>query len=324
MLIRLMDYLKAGKLRGIYESQCEIAINWNRRTSEFLPFDGYLDFMPGSGIERRTKSLRLRLEIARHGALQSIREFVMSAEWDPPVFRPMSVLASCSPDRPAWRKRPRKRPKRSCGPRKLNEAGSSGKKTSHPRSADQSDENGFRRRRIGTGTGHPEQKRVKGSWSRNASHESHTDGRAGIERNRPWQKVREMHREERAKSDGKAEANGKAEGEQQSVIKLRLYVAGQTPKSLAALSNLQRICAAHFDGKYDLEVIDLMKHRNWLRAIKFWPSPRSCGICRCPSEKLLATSPMWIACSWASIFVDHNVRGWKSQAAFRKGNRSEQ
>lgn len=63
-----------------------------------------------------------------------------------------------------------------------------------------------------------------------------------------------------AKSDGKAEANGKAEGEQQSVIKLRLYVAGQTPKSLAALSNLQQICAAHLDGKYDLEVIDLMKH----------------------------------------------------------------
>jgi circadian clock protein KaiB len=31
-------------------------------------------------------------------------------------------------------------------------------------------------------------------------------------------------------------------------FQLRLYVAGQTPKSLAALSNLKRICATHLDG----------------------------------------------------------------------------
>ena len=44
------------------------------------------------------------------------------------------------------------------------------------------------------------------------------------------------------------------------IMKLRLYVAGQTPKSMAALSNLRQICVAHLDGKYDLEVIDLMKN----------------------------------------------------------------
>jgi len=44
------------------------------------------------------------------------------------------------------------------------------------------------------------------------------------------------------------------------VIKLRLYVAGQTPKSMAALSNLRQICIAHLDGKYELEVIDLIKN----------------------------------------------------------------
>jgi circadian clock protein KaiB len=43
-------------------------------------------------------------------------------------------------------------------------------------------------------------------------------------------------------------------------FRLRLYVAGQTPKSLAALSNLKRICATHLDGRYRLEVIDLMKN----------------------------------------------------------------
>ena len=43
-------------------------------------------------------------------------------------------------------------------------------------------------------------------------------------------------------------------------FQLRLYVAGQTPKSLAALSNLRRICATHLDGRYRIEVIDLMKN----------------------------------------------------------------
>ena len=41
---------------------------------------------------------------------------------------------------------------------------------------------------------------------------------------------------------------------------LRLYIAGQTAKSIAALSNLKRICDAQLDGHYQVEVIDLMKH----------------------------------------------------------------
>jgi circadian clock protein KaiB len=40
---------------------------------------------------------------------------------------------------------------------------------------------------------------------------------------------------------------------------LRLYVAGQTPRSLLALSNLKRICAEHLSGRYKVEVIDLIK-----------------------------------------------------------------
>ena len=41
---------------------------------------------------------------------------------------------------------------------------------------------------------------------------------------------------------------------------LRLYTAGQSPKSLAALSNLKRICEEHLAGRYSIEVIDLMKN----------------------------------------------------------------
>lgn len=39
---------------------------------------------------------------------------------------------------------------------------------------------------------------------------------------------------------------------------LRLYVAGQTPKSVAAIANLKKICEQHLTGKFEIEIIDLM------------------------------------------------------------------
>jgi circadian clock protein KaiB len=39
--------------------------------------------------------------------------------------------------------------------------------------------------------------------------------------------------------------------------RLRLYVAGQTPKSITALANLKRLCEDHLAGRYHIEVIDL-------------------------------------------------------------------
>ncbi len=39
---------------------------------------------------------------------------------------------------------------------------------------------------------------------------------------------------------------------------LRLYVAGQTPKSLAAIANLNRICEEYLAGRYTIEVVDLL------------------------------------------------------------------
>lgn len=44
------------------------------------------------------------------------------------------------------------------------------------------------------------------------------------------------------------------------VWELRLYVAGQTPRSLAAFANLKRICEEHLPGRYNIEVVDLVKH----------------------------------------------------------------
>jgi circadian clock protein KaiB len=46
--------------------------------------------------------------------------------------------------------------------------------------------------------------------------------------------------------------------EKSKVYRLRLYVAGKTPKSVLALGNLEQICEEHLQGRYEIEVIDLL------------------------------------------------------------------
>lgn len=53
----------------------------------------------------------------------------------------------------------------------------------------------------------------------------------------------------------KAETTEEAKGE---FFNMRLYVAGQTPKSLDAFANLKKICEEHLKGKYTIEIIDLL------------------------------------------------------------------
>jgi circadian clock protein KaiB len=43
-------------------------------------------------------------------------------------------------------------------------------------------------------------------------------------------------------------------------FRLRLYVAGQTPKSVLAFRNLKRICEEHLQGRYEIEIIDLIEY----------------------------------------------------------------
>ena len=47
--------------------------------------------------------------------------------------------------------------------------------------------------------------------------------------------------------------------------KLRLYVAGQTPKSVRALANLNMLCEEHLNGRYHIEVVDLLEHPDMAR-----------------------------------------------------------
>lgn len=58
----------------------------------------------------------------------------------------------------------------------------------------------------------------------------------------------------------RTEAGRAGAGTESAVMELRLYVAGHTPKSLAAFANLTRICKEHLKGKYQIEVIDLLEH----------------------------------------------------------------
>lgn len=50
------------------------------------------------------------------------------------------------------------------------------------------------------------------------------------------------------------------------IVELRLYVAGQTPKSVTALANLKRVCEEHLPGRHTIEVIDLLQQPTRARA----------------------------------------------------------
>ena len=60
-----------------------------------------------------------------------------------------------------------------------------------------------------------------------------------------------------AKRSSKARKSSKSRAD---FFDLRLYVAGQTNRSIVALANLQRICDEHLEGRYRIEVIDLLEH----------------------------------------------------------------
>ena len=47
---------------------------------------------------------------------------------------------------------------------------------------------------------------------------------------------------------------------------MRLYIAGQSPKSIAAITNLRRICDQHVPGRYEVEIVDLLRNPEMARA----------------------------------------------------------
>jgi circadian clock protein KaiB len=57
-----------------------------------------------------------------------------------------------------------------------------------------------------------------------------------------------------------------AAADQSDMWHLRLYVAGQSPKSLHAFANLKTLCDEHLAGKYEIEVVDLVEHPGLARS----------------------------------------------------------
>lgn len=54
--------------------------------------------------------------------------------------------------------------------------------------------------------------------------------------------------------------SGKGRVAEMETYSLRLYVAGQTPKSITAFANLKKLCEDHLPGQYKIEVIDLIEN----------------------------------------------------------------
>ena len=68
-----------------------------------------------------------------------------------------------------------------------------------------------------------------------------------------------MVEEEEEEGEGEQVQPGMEQDPGENVYILRLYVAGQTKKSLAAFANLKKICEEHLAGRYKIEVIDLLE-----------------------------------------------------------------
>lgn len=59
---------------------------------------------------------------------------------------------------------------------------------------------------------------------------------------------------------------GAVSEDDREVWNLRLYIAGDSPRSRTALANLQKLCEQHLPGRYQLEVIDLVKEPQLAKA----------------------------------------------------------
>jgi circadian clock protein KaiB len=70
-------------------------------------------------------------------------------------------------------------------------------------------------------------------------------------------------------------------------VVLRLYVAGQTPKSLTAFANLRTICETHLAGRYEIEVIDLLERPQLARGDEIVAVPTLVRKLPPPMKKLI-------------------------------------
>jgi circadian clock protein KaiB len=68
---------------------------------------------------------------------------------------------------------------------------------------------------------------------------------------------------------------------------LRLYIAGETPKCMAAFSNLKKICEKHLEGRYRIEVIDLLQNPQLARGDQILAIPTLVRKLPTPIKKII-------------------------------------
>lgn len=89
------------------------------------------------------------------------------------------------------------------------------------------------------------------------------------------------------KTETRSSSRGATTGSSNNRIELRLYIAGQTPKSVAALKNLKRICEEYMPDKYELKVIDLLKQPQLARGDQIVAVPTVVKNLPVPIRKLI-------------------------------------
>ena len=252
-LMRLIDFLKQQQITTLFT--CLSSGGWRDTgglAARRVVAHGYLAAAAQCGVQRRAQPHDLRAEIARHGALES------SARVRPerPGHRPGGCLCRGRPR--AHRHRARGAGDARAHRRRGAPAGSPAQAAAARRQT-QSDRGTDRRAasRGGIGSGGGEL-RHRAADLAGANHAAEHPGHGAAARRR---RRRQRPDEGRAITDMTLQVArpAPATAAAAAIFELRLYVAGQTAKSIAAIANLKRICETHLAGKYRIEVIDLTK-----------------------------------------------------------------
>jgi circadian clock protein KaiB len=76
-------------------------------------------------------------------------------------------------------------------------------------------------------------------------------------------------------------------GEDKETWYLRLYVAGESPKSLQAFANLKRLCEDHMDHPYEIEIVDLVQNPRLARGDEILAIPTLVRRLPAPMRKII-------------------------------------
>ena len=88
----------------------------------------------------------------------------------------------------------------------------------------------------------------------------------------------------RTRPPGRSQSAGEGGG---TKWRLRLYVAGETSRSVIALANLKNICEAHLKGSYSIEVIDLLEHPHLAKRDQIFAIPTLIRKLPTPMKKII-------------------------------------